>query len=49
MDRMPRFIAAVFLLFVMVQVILGGPRIEVAFEAGVIVGAGMTVAQGPRP
>jgi hypothetical protein len=38
---MPTCIAGALLVVVAIQVVLGGAQLEAAFEAGVIVGAGL--------
>jgi hypothetical protein len=41
MNTVPALIAAALLVAVAVQVVIGGAQLEAAFEAGVIVGAGL--------
>jgi hypothetical protein len=42
------FLAFALLIHVAFTVFTGGPRVEAAFEAGVIVGAGLVLTQQPR-
>jgi hypothetical protein len=41
-------IGIVFVLCIGVQALFGGPQSEAIFEAGMIVGAGLALAAGPR-
>jgi hypothetical protein len=39
--RVPKIIAGMLLVVIAVQVVIGGAQLEAAFEAGVIIGAGL--------
>ena len=41
MVKVPASVAALVLIAIAVQVVVGGAQLEAAFEAGVIVGAGL--------
>jgi hypothetical protein len=41
MHRVPVFVACGLLILIAIQVVIGGAQLEAAFEAGVIVGAGL--------
>ncbi|HVW46302.1 MAG TPA: hypothetical protein VHA76_04560 [Solirubrobacterales bacterium] len=45
MNRQLNLLVALMLAHATTLVLLGGPRVEAAFEAGVIIGAGLALSQ----